>query len=237
MEQDSKTADSSWDSSSCSVQFPSILLLFSDRTQTIQHNKLGVITFTTQHISTLSTSRELAADSMQSCIRDCSAHNLPPSASVHTTRAFRDSIDLRRAAISSHRLIPSVRCLLPSLRHSTLLHDALCAAVGSAMRCLSVRSVSLLVLVSLLLYGLLSPTSAVDRKKFRTCQDTAFCKRNRAQAADKFQGPHRFHIPVRAHNNRTRTALPRTMARRISCHALPICCSTVFVARQCASGW
>ena len=75
------------------------------------------------------------------------------------------------------------------------------------MRCLSVRSVSVLLAGALLVCLLLYPTSAVDRKKFRTCQDTAFCKRNRAVAADGHRGPQRFFITV------SRTALHRAALR------------------------
>ena len=58
------------------------------------------------------------------------------------------------------------------------------------------HSVAALLVCALLACLLLCPAAAVDRKKFRTCQDTAFCKRNRATAADGFRGPHRFAIPV-----------------------------------------
>jgi len=69
------------------------------------------------------------------------------------------------------------------------------------MRRVSARSVFALLVCAVLACLLLSPATAVDRKKFRTCQDTAFCKRNRAQAADGFRGPHRYNIPVSRHSS------------------------------------
>ena len=88
------------------------------------------------------------------------------------------------------------------------------------MRCLSARNASVLAVSVLLVCLLLSPASGVDRKKFRTCQDTAFCRRNRAQAADGFRGPHRFHIAV-SHAAAHITAQHSPRHHRLFEHAAP----------------